>query len=474
MPAVLIACVACVAVPGHASPGAAPAGPHDPPAAKSPALDGFFDDLEKRTFDYFWETANPANGLVPDKVPSGADASIAAVGFGLTAYAIGVERGYIDRGAARERVRATLRFFAKADNEHGFFYHFLDLKSGERWRHSELSTIDTTLLLAGVLLCKSYFDADEPAEREIRSLAEEIYRRVDWTWAQHHAPAVSMGWTPEHGFINDDWLGYDEAMILYVLALASPTHPVEPDAWRAWTGTYDQHWGTLYGQTHLTFGPTLGHQYSHVWIDFRGIRDDWMRRHDLDYFENSRRAAYAQRQYAIENPMHWRGYGANVWGLTACDGPGRRAHALGGGERRFYAYTARGVGLEGVVDDGTLAPTAALGSLPFAPEIVIPAAHEMHERFGAAIYSTYGFLDAFNPSVVADPAQAPSAGDAGWVDRDYIGIDEGPIVAMIENYRNGFVWRIMRDNPYIRRGLERAGFSGGWLTPAGEPVKGEK
>jgi hypothetical protein len=199
-----------------------------------------------------------------------------------------------------------------------------------------------------------------------------------------------------------------------------------------------------------------------------------MRRHDLDYFENSRRAAYAQRQYAIDNPMDWRDYGANVWGLTACDGPGRRAHAAGGKERRFYGYAARGVGLEGVLDDGTIAPTAALGSLPFAPEIVIPAAREMRERFGASIYSAYGFRDAFNPSVTSDPAQPASAGDAGWVDRDYIGIDEGPILAMIENYRSGLVWRVMRDNPYIRRGLERAGFSGGWLTARGESAKGEQ
>ena len=468
--AALLASVACwVGAPGHAFRGAAPAAVGDPRPAESLALDGFFDDLEKRTFNYFWETTNPANGLVPDRYPSGSDASIAAVGFGLTAYPIGIERGYIDRRAARERVLATLRFFADADNAHGFFFHFLDLKSGERTRRSEISTIDTTLLLAGVLFCQSYFDADEASEREIRNLADEIYRRVDWNWAQNHAPAISMGWNPEQGFLSADWLGYDEAMILYVLALGSPTHPVGPEAWRAWTSTYDKHWGTLYGQTQLSFGPLFGHQYSHVWIDFRGIRDDWMRRRDLDYFENSRRATLAQRSYAIENPMHWLAYGGNVWGLTACDGPGRRAHAAGS-ERRFYSYAARGVGLEGVLDDGTIAPTAALGSLPFAPEIVIPAAHEMYQRFGAAIYAAYGFRDAFNPTVI-DPAQPAASADAGWVDRDYIGIDEGPILAMIENYRSGLVWRVMRDNPYIRRGLERGGFAGGWLDKGGASMK---
>jgi hypothetical protein len=471
--AALLASIACgLGAPGHAFQGAAPAAVRDPPPAESLALDGFFDDLEKRTFSYFWETTNRANGLVPDRYPSGSDASIAAVGFGLTAYPIGIERGYIDRRAARERVLATLKFFADAHNEHGFLFHFIDLKSGERTRRSEISTIDTTLLLAGVLFCQSYFDADESSEREIRNLADEIYRRVDWKWAQNHAPAISMGWNPEQGFLSDDWLGYDEGMILYVLALGSPTHAVGPEAWRAWTGTYDKHWGTLYGQTHLSFAPLLGHQYSHVWIDFRGIRDDWMRRHDLDYFENSRRATFAQRSYAIENPMHWLAYGENVWGLTACDGPGRRARAAGG-ERRFYSYAARGVGLEGVLDDGTIAPTAALGSLPFAPEIVIPAAHEMYQRFGASIYSAYGFRDAFNPTVI-DPAQPAASGDAGWVDGNYIGIDEGPILAMIENYRSGLVWRVMRGNPYIRRGLERAGFAGGWLDKGGDPHKGEK
>jgi hypothetical protein len=443
------------------------------PAAEPLALDGFFDDLEKRTFDYFWETTNPANGLVPDRFPSGADASIAAVGFGLTAYPIGVERGYITREAARARVLTTLSYFAATSHVHGFFYHFLDLKSGARVRRTELSTIDTTLLLAGVLFCQSYFDRDEPQEREIRTLADDLYRRVDWNWAARHPPAITMGWTPEHGFESDDWLGYDEAMILYVLALGSPTHPAAPGAWRAWTSTYDKHWGTLYGQTHLSFAPLFGHQYSHVWIDFRGIRDEWMGRHGLDYFENSRRATYAQRSYALDNPSHFRAYGANIWGLTASDGPaGRRSH-IQLGARRFKGYAARGVGLEGVVDDGTLAPTAALASLPFAPEIVIPAAREMHARFGASIYSTYGFRDAFNPSFT-DSAQPESPGNAGWVDGDYLGIDQGPILAMLENFRSGLVWRVMRGNPYIRRGLERAGFTGGWLTHASESGKGEK
>jgi len=448
-----------------------------PPQREPVALEGFLDDLSRRTFNFFWETANPVNGLIPDRFPGrpeGLCASIASVGFGLTACGIGVERGYITREAARARVLTTLKFLAAAPQEHGFYYHFIDMKSGARWRGCELSTVDTTWLLAGALFCQSYFDADgESSEIEIRKLADDIYGRVDWPWAQHRAPAVSMGWTPEHGFIRDDWLGYNEAMMLYVLALASPTHPVEAAAWRAWTSTYDKHWGTLYGQTHLSFAPLFGHQYSHVWVDFRGIRDEWMRKHDLDYFENSRRATLAQRSYAIANPMRWRAYGANIWGLTACDGPGAQRGRASGRPERFYAYAARGVGVEGVRDDGTIAPTAALGSLPFAPEIVIPAAREMYERFGASIYSTYGFYDSFN-ATLTDPAKASAPGDAGWVDQAYIGIDQGPILTMLENHRSDFVWRVMRGNRYIQRGLKRAGFEGGWLAKAGESGKDAK
>jgi hypothetical protein len=452
---------------GLAAPDAALAAGPQPasatPAAHAVALDPFFDDLEKRTFLYFWDTANPANGLVPDRHPGPSPASIAGVGFALTAYPIGVERGYITRAAARARVLATLRFFAATSERHGFFYHFIDMQSGARRNRSELSTVDTAWLLGGVLVCQSYFDARDPQEAEIRRLADDIYGRVDWVWAEHWSSAVVMGWSPESGFERDSWRGYNEAMLLYILALGSPTHAAHDDAWREWTRTYDQHWGAAYGQTHLSFAPLFGHQYSHVWIDFRLIRDAYMRGHDLDYFENSRRATYAQQRYAIENPGHWRGYGESLWGLTACEGPGPTRQLYEGETRRFYGYRARGVGVEEIVDDGTISPTAALSSLPFAPEIVIPAALEMHRRFGGALYSTYGFRDAFNLSVDAGAA----AGEAsGWFDEHYLAIDEGPILAMIENYRSGLVWRIMRRNVYIRRGLERAGFQGGWLQNA--------
>jgi hypothetical protein len=442
--------------------------------AEEEQAEPFLVDLEQRTFRFFWETANPKNGLIPDRYPTPSFASIAAVGFGLTAYPIGVERDYISRVEAQRRVIATLRYFAAASNEHGFFYHFIDMHNGARANDSEVSTVDTALLLAGILFCEDYFDTPDARDVEIRRLADEIYRRVDWTWAQARPPAVALAWTPESGFSGIDWRGYNEAMLVYLLALGSPTHPIDPQAWTAWTSTYDQHWGTLYNQTYLSFGPLFGHQYTHVWVDFRGIRDAYMRQHGIDYFENSRRATYTQRRYAIANPKHYQGYGKNVWGMSASDGPGGgiRTSSLGQGSP-YLQYAARGVGLAGIVDDGTIAPTAAISSLPFAPEIVLPATLEMYHRFGSSIYSSYGFLDAFNVSVrgtSAGEAQGAARGGAGWVDPDYIGIDEGPILAMIENYRSDLVWRVMRGDPYLQHGLERAGFSGGWLAQLQSPA----
>lgn len=444
------------------------------------ALDPFFGDLEQRTFRFFWDLTNPANGLVPDRSPTPSFASIAAVGFGLTAYPIGVERGYVSREDAALRVLTTLQFFHDAtqgsqpngvSGYQGFFYHFLDMQTGQRFRQIELSTVDTALLLAGVLFSASYFDRDLPAEAEIRALAEEIYGRVDWRWAQRRPPAISLGWTPELGYIAHDWRGYNEAMLVYILALGSPTHPVEPEAWTEWTRTYDETWGTLYGQEHLSFAPLFGHHYTHAWIDFRGIGDQYMRSRNLDYFENSRRAAYAQRAYAIDNPMRWKGYAAAVWGLTACDGPADIELDYEGERRRFKIYTARGVGILHSFDDGTLAPSAAAGSVPFAPEIALPALLEMRRLYGQFLYSTYGFLGAFNPSFEFDVPLATGRRilGSGWVAGDYLGIDQGIILVMLENYRSELVWRVMRTNPHVRRGLRRAGFSGGWLDAAPTP-----
>lgn len=436
------------------------------------------DDLEHRTFQFFWDTTNPANGLAPDHWPGQSFSSIAAVGFGLTAYGVGVERGWISRDQAVKRTLTTLRFFADAPQNaseddaigyHGFFYHFLDMKSGKRFaRWTEVSTVDTSLLLGGVLFAQSYYDRDTPAEHEIRTLADRIYRRVDWRWAQARPPLISMGWTPGGKFIPADWSGYNEGKLVYILALGSPTHPVGTDAWKAWLSTYDRQWGTFQGQTFLNFGPLFGHQYTEAWIDFRGIRDDWNRKHDLDYFENSRRAVIAQRNYAIANPGHWTGYGKNVWGLTASNGPGGVVVNHADGERIFHGYTARGAGLDYISDDGTIAPTAAGGSIAFAPEIVIPALQTMKQRYGKDIYNQYGFVDAFNLSFHTKTKLRTGklVPDLGWVDTEQLGIDQGPILLMIENWRSDFVWNVMKRNPYIRKGLERAGFTGGWLAKA--------
>lgn len=436
----------------------------------------FLEELQQRTFRFFWETTNPQNGLVPDRWPTPSFSSVAAVGFGLPSYAVGAERGWITRQQAADRVLATMRFLwtapqgpaaAGMTGYRGFFYHFLDMNSGHRFERVELSTIDTALLMAGVLFCQQYFGGNAPAEVEIRALADSLYRRVEWTWPVNNPGRISMGWHPETGPIEYEWHGYDEAMILLILALGSPTHPVGPEFWTTYKST--NRWGTFHGQPHTGFAPLFGHQYSHIFIDFRGIFDDYARSRGIDYFENSRRATLAQREYAIANPMGWRGYGADVWGLTASDGPIDTVLAVNGAQRRFYTYAARGASHTEVRDDGTIAPTAAGGSIPFAPEYTIRALRTMRERY-PQIWGQYGFLDAFNPTFqftgmrLGHGAVVPGV---GWFDSDYLGIDQGPILLMAENYRSDLVWRYLRRSPYIVAGLRRAGFTGGWLDAAG-------
>jgi hypothetical protein len=438
--------------------------------------DPVINNLQRRTFRYFWNTTDKQTGLAPDRYPSPSFASSAAVGFALTSYVVGAERRFISRASARTRTLRTLRFLAglpQGPEESGvagykgFFYHFLQMENGHRFETSELSTVDTALLMAGVLLAQTYFDRNTRLEREIRELADKLYERVDWNWAQNRPPAISHGWRPETGFLRYDWRGYNEAMLVYILALGSPTYPVDEEAWQQWTQTYKYSWGEFGRQELLSFGPLFGHQYSHVWIDFRGIQDEYMRSKGLDYFENSRRAAYAQREYARENPMRWRGYDGEIWGLTACDGPADTVQIFHGEERGFFSYAGRGAAGAHLLDDGTIAPTAAVASIAFAPEIVIPTIRAFRARFGEHLYQRYGFLDSVNPSFTFKDVQLRHGqviDNVGWVAGDYLGIDQGPIVAMIENYRSGLIWRIMQRNPHIRRGLERAGFTGGWLT----------
>jgi hypothetical protein len=416
--------------------------------------------LQRLTFDYFMKETNPQNGLVPDSTRQGAPCSITATGFALASYPVGVERRFITRHNAIKRTLTTLRFFwsspqgrkPDATGYKGFYYHFLDMKTGRRTWDCELSTIDSTFLIAGALTAAEYFNRNNKDEREIRALADAMYRRADWQWARNRGVTVTHGWRPESGFIKYRWRGYNEALLLYVLALASPTHPLPAKTYPAWTKTYQ--WKKLYGREFLYAGPLFIHQLSHMWIDFRGIQDKYMRKHASDYFENSRRATYIQQQYAIRNPRGFKGYGEYIWGLTASDGPGPASKKIKGKVRRFYDYSARGV--PSGPDDGTLAPWAVVASLPFAPEIVLPSIQYFDERF-PEMTSKYGFKCSFNPTF-------PTTSSGKWISKGYYGLDQGPIVLMIENYRSGFLWQLMRQCPYIIKGLWRAGFAGGWLS----------
>jgi hypothetical protein len=417
--------------------------------------------LQRNTFDYFWKETNPENGLLADNTSGDAPASIAAVGHALAAYVVGVENSYVTRPDAIARTLTTLRFFwnspqgkdRDATGYKGFYYHFLDMKTGRRVWQCELSTIDTVILLVGALTSAAYFDGETESEREIRELADALYRRVDWQWAQDGGTTVTHGWKPERGFLKYRWEGYNEGLILYVLGLASPTHPLPRESYEAWTRTY--RWKKLYGIEFLYAGPLFIHQLSHIWIDFRAIQDDFMRAHGIDYFENSRRAAYVQQQYAIRNPKKFAGYGEHCWGITASNGPGPARRRIKGVTRRFLDYHARSIPYG--PDDGTLAPWAVVASLPFAPEIVLPTLSNFRENWGEMM-SQYGISCSFNPTFPSD-----TGNHAGWVSNGHFGIDQGPVIMMIENYRSGLIWRLMRRCPHIVTGLRRAGFAGGWL-----------
>jgi hypothetical protein len=417
--------------------------------------------VQRSAFEYFRHETNLANGLVIDKTAEGWPASIAATGLALTSYPIAVERAFIPRDEAVDRVLATLRFLWQspqgpepaATGHKGFYYHFLDMNTGARARGSELSTVDSALLLAGVLVAAQYFDRAIPGETEIRDLATRLYERADWQWVQNGGATVTHGWTPERGFLPYRWEGYDEALILYVLGLGSPTHPLGPESYEAWCSTYE--WKTAYDIEYLYAGPLFTHQLSHVWLDFRGIQDAYMRARGIDYFENTRRATLVQQQYAIHNPNGFAGYGEFCWGITASDGPGDATVRINGVERRFYDYLERGVPYG--PDDGTLAPWGVVASLPFAPDIVLKT---MEYIAGLRLHEDhpYGLRATFN---VTFPAKRGD-GD-GWVSPWHFGINVGPIVTMVENHRSGLIWRLMRECPFVAAGLRRAGFTNGWL-----------
>jgi hypothetical protein len=466
----------------------------------------FLEFIQRKAFDYFWLETNPANGLIRDRSRTNSYCSIAAVGFGLTAIGIGIDHGWITREQGRERVLRTVRTFHEKPQGpdavgnigyRGWFYHFLDMDTGLRAWKCELSSIDTALFLAGALYAREYFSGAHADEAAIRDLVDRIYNRIDWHWMTGGASgeptrrptpnpsqegnkdsrpelqalgaaasgALTMGWRPESGFIQSRWIGYNEAMILLLLGLGANDNPdteaqraagilpagegkdlptgrrqniwagraLPPEFWKEWTRGYQ--WKTSFGQSFVHFPPLFGHQYSHCWIDFHGLADDYMRDRGIDYFENSRRATLAQNAYCVANPGNFKGYGERVWGLTACDGPGF-------GEYR--GYSARGAPPP-ENDDGTIAPTAAGGSLPFAPEICIPTLRHFYDQFRPGIWTRYGFCDAFNRT-------------AGWWDSEVLGIDQGPILIMIENNHTGRVWRTFMKAVEIQRGLKNAGF----------------
>ena len=421
--------------------------------------DDLLDRLQRAAFGYFLSEYNPANGLVADTSRIGSPSSIAVVGFALSAYPVAVERGWMTRDEAVDRTLATLRFFSNspqsaepdASGYKGFYYHFLDMQTGKRAWQSELSLIDTALLLAGILTAGAYFTDNIQSETEIRDLADALYRRVDWRWAQNRKATLSQGWKPECGFLHYGREGYNEAIILYVLAMASPTYPI-PNSYEAWTVT--NQWENLYGHDCLYAGPLFIHQFSHAWIDFRGIQDRFMREKGVDYFENSRQATYIQREYAMRNPHDFRDYGENSWGFSAGDGPGWQRLRIDGRDRRFFGYAARGVPYG--PDDGTIAPSATLASIVFAPEMALAATRHFCKHYPEA-FSEYKLPSGFNPTYTRN-------GSRCWVSEGYFGLDQGIVVLMIENYRSELIWRLLRQCPYIGTGLRNAGGRGGWLS----------
>jgi hypothetical protein len=420
-------------------------------------------NLQKKAFAYFHHETNPRNGLVSDKTAPNWPASIAATGLALSCYPVAVEHGFMHRDVAIKRTLATLRFFRDspqgtepdASGYRGFYYHFLDMKTGRRAWQCEVSTVDSAFLFAGMLAAAAYFGDDTPEQREISELAEFLYARADWSWAQAGDGTIGHGWHPESGFIPHCWQGYDEGLLLYMLALGSPTHPLPPSAYAAWASTYE--WKRCYDIDYLYAGPLFTHQLSHIWIDFCGIRDEFMRGTCIDYFENSRRATQIQQRYAIDNPLGFTGYGADCWGITASDGPGPATLKIDGVNRKFYDYEGRGAPYG--IDDGTIAPWAVLASLPFAPEIVLPTVHHFIHTLQLHDHHPYGFKASINQTYRDDSGNWPD----GWISSYFFGLNLGPIVLMIENQNSGMLWQLMKRCRWIVNGLRRAGFDGGWL-----------
>ncbi len=399
--------------------------PAPPPEPKplSPEDNQLLQDLEHSNFLFFWEQANPQTGLIKDRAnvraaDTSLAASIASVGFGLTAICIGHKRGFVSYEEARLRVVSTLSFiWHKLPTHRGFFYHFANINTGERVWDSEVSSVDTAILLCGALMCKAYFH-----DRIIEDLAHAIFDRVDWTWVAEDTSVLSQGWTPETGFIHSRWDYYSELMMMYLLGMGSTSHPLPNDAWMAWKRTLFEYDGLRYIGS---FAPLFVHQYSQAWFDFRNKRDKF-----ADYFQNSIIATDVHRRFCIELNPQFPAYSNALWGITASDSP--QGYVAWGGPPAMGPI------------DGTVVPAAAGGSLPFLPKETMRVLHTIHDHYPNA-WCRYGFVDAFNPLT-------------GWYDTDVGGIDTGITMLMAENARSGFVWETFMKNPEAKRGMEVAGF----------------
>ncbi len=418
--------------------------------------EAMLDSIQHKTFLYFLNEHHPEKGIVKDRAASWAPASIASTGFGIPCFAIGVERNYITRKQAAEITLNILKFFANssqsadtnASGYKGFYYHFLRMNSGTREWKCELSTIDTGILMMGIIFARNYYNLDDETEKQIRELAGFLLGRMDWDFMQmpangKHPNCISMAWSPEKGLLNHGWSGYNEGLFLYVLAAGTGMKDVER-SYQSWLSTYE--WKTPYKNLpHVIFPPLFGHQFSQAFIDYRGLADKYMKEKGIDYFENSKRATYVQQQYAIENPKGWVGYDSLCWGFTASDGPGSSYNF---GDKKFEGYAGRGSsGRDNTIaEDGTIAPYGPMSSLPFAPEIVLPTIKSMNARYGSQLWGKYGYYDSFNPT-------------AKWVNNDFIGIDQGPMLMMIENFRTGLIWDFVMKDPIIQNGLEKLGYS---------------
>jgi len=415
------------------------------------------DRLQRGAFEYLRTYADPRTGLVADTSRPGAPSSIAVVGFALSCYPVAVEHAWIARAEAAAQTLKTLRFFAdsvqgeaaEATGYHGFYYHFLDMRSGRRVWDCELSVVDTALLIAGVLAAAAYFRAEGDAvETQIGKLADLLYQRVDWCWAANGGRTLTQGWKPGYGFLQYGWEGYNEATIAYLLALGSPTFALPSDSFAAWTRTYQ--WENLLDVDVLYAGPLFTHLFSHAWIDYRGIRDAFMQAKQLDYFVNTQRAIRVHREYGARNPHGFAGYERDLWGITAGAGPTREQAA--GSTLRVYGYMARGAPYG--PDDGTLAPWAMLATLPFGRDDALRGTRQLLARY-PEVCREDRFASGLNASLVTQ--------DRPWLSEGWYGLDQGLLVLMIENALSGLPWRLMRECAYVRTGLLRAGFAGGWL-----------